>query len=74
MVLSMKGYDFQRIQSSGTLINASIAGAKVVTPFPLQPGQVMQWDDSHRQNKLHIALVKWSTEREGLYRAGLMFL
>lgn len=74
VVLSMHGPDFHRIESSGTFINASRAGLEIVTMFPLQPGQVLQWDDMHDQNKLHMALVKWAQESGDHYKAGLMFL
>ena len=74
VVLSMHGCDFHRVESSGMFINASKAGAEIVTMFPLQPGQVLQWDDRLDQSKLHMALVKWSEETGDHYRAGLMFL
>jgi len=73
-VLSMRGPVFRRIHSTGMIINASKAGVGISTEFPLQPGQVLHWDDSHRQKRLHIAMVKWSMEEAGLYRGGLTFL
>ncbi len=74
VVLTMHGHDFHRVESSGMFINSSKAGAEIVTMFPLQPGQVLQWDDAHDQSKLNMALVKWSQETGDHYRAGLMFL
>lgn len=74
VVLSMHGSDFHRVETSGMFINSSKAGAEIMTIFPLQPGQVLQWDDRHNQNKLHMAQVKWSQEMSDHYRAGLMFL
>jgi len=73
-VLSMQGSEFRRIHSAGTIIDASKTGVEVMTEFPLQPGQVLQWDDRHKQNRLHIALVKWSREQDDHYRAGLLFI
>jgi hypothetical protein len=70
----MRGNDFHRVGTSGMFINSSKTGAEVMTMFPLQPGQVLQWDDRHNQNKLHMALVKWSQETGDHYEAGLMFL
>jgi hypothetical protein len=73
-VLSMRGSEFQRIRSMGTIVDASKTGVELMTPFPLQPGQVLHWDDRHRESRLHIALVKWSRKRGDHYNAGLMFI
>lgn len=73
-VLSMLGSEFRRIQSTGTIRDVSKDGIEIITEFPLQPGQVLQWDDRHKRNRLHIALVKWSQKQGDFYRAGLLFL
>ena len=73
-VLSMKGSEFQRIYSTGTIVDVSETGVEVITEFPLRPGQVLQWDDRHRQSRLHMALVKWSLQQSGHHRAGLKFI
>lgn len=64
----------QKIQSTGTIIDASDAGIGLTTEFPLQPGHVLEWDDKHRKGNLHIAIVKWSQKQANLYRAGLLFI
>ncbi len=73
-VLSSEASEFQRIQSSGEIIDASASGVGIITGFPLKPGHVLEWDDSHQKGKLHIALVKWSREQGDHFRAGLMFI
>ena len=74
IVLSAETPEFQRIQASGEIIDASKSGIGIITGFPLQPGHVVEWDDKHQKGKLHIALVKWSLEQDNHYRAGLMFI
>lgn len=64
----------QKIQASGTIIDATDAGIGLMTAYPLQPGHVLEWDDAHRKGNLHIALVKWSQQQDDLYRAGLLFI
>jgi hypothetical protein len=73
-VLSMERSEFQRVKSSGEIIDASRAGIGITTVFPLKPGHVLEWDDQHQKGKLHIALVKWSMVQGDRYRAGLMFI
>jgi hypothetical protein len=73
-VLSAETSEFQRVKSSGEIIDASESGVGIVTGFPLQPGHVLEWDDKHQKGRLHIALVKWSREQGDRYRAGLMFI
>ncbi len=73
-VISMHGSEFQRIQSDGTIMDVSKDGVGIATAFPLEPGQVLHWDDRHKHNRLHIGLVKWSQRQGSLYRAGLLFL
>ncbi len=73
-VLSMDGSEFQRIQSTGTIMDVFKDGMEIMTEYPVQPGQVLQWDDRHKPNWLHIALVKWSQKEDDRYRAGLTFL
>jgi hypothetical protein len=74
IVLSSETPEFQRIPSSGEIVDASSAGIGILTSFPLQPGHVLEWDDMHQKGKLHIALVKWSREQDDRCRAGLMFI
>ena len=73
-VLSMHGSEFERIQSSGTVMDVSKDGMGIMSEFPVQPGQVLQWDDRHKHNRLHMGIVKWSQKQGDLYGAGLMFL
>ncbi len=73
-VLSMHESEFRRIQFDGTIMDVSEDGIGIVTDFSLQPGQVVQWDDRHKRNRLHIGIVKWSQKQGDLYRAGVMFL
>lgn len=73
-VLSVETSEFQRIKSSGEIIDYSKSGVGIITSFPLQPGQVLEWDDIHQKGKLHIAMVKWSTVQGTHYRAGLIFI
>ena len=74
IILLTQGSDFQKIQSTGNIIDASEAGIGIMTEFPLEPGYVLEWDDKHQKGKLHIALVKWSQQQSNLYRAGLFFV
>ena len=73
-VLSMESAEFQRVASSGEIIDASASGVGIITGFPLEPGHVVEWNDKHQKGKLHIALVKWSREQGEHYRAGLVFI
>jgi len=73
-ILSTQDAQLQKISASGTIINASDAGIGLMTSYLLQPGHVLEWDDEHRKGFLHIALVKWAQQQEGLCRAGLMFV
>jgi len=73
-VLSMERSEFQRVKSSGEIVDACRAGIGIITGFPLKPGHVLEWDDQHQKGKLHIALVKWSREQGDRFRAGLMFI
>ena len=72
-VLCMHGSEFRRIQSAGTIRAVGKDGIEIMTEFPVQPGQVLQWDDRHTPNRLHMALVKWSQKQGDQYKAGLMF-
>ncbi|MDA8431667.1 MAG: PilZ domain-containing protein [Nitrospiraceae bacterium] len=74
IVLSSENAEFQRIEASGEIVDASSSGIGVLTCFPLVPGHVVEWDDKHQKGKLHIALVKWSMPQEDRYRAGLMII
>ncbi len=75
IVLSSEATEFQRVHSSGEIIDRSISGIGIITGFPLLPGHVVEWEDKHHKGKLHIAMVKWSVEHEvDRYRAGLMFI
>ena len=74
LVLSAQSDTFQRIKSSGTIINTSRVGVGMLTPFPLEPGHVLEWDDRHERGKLHIALVKWCQQQDSSYRAGLLLI
>lgn len=74
IVLLSEGQDLQKIQATGKIIDTSEAGIGIMTDYPLQPGHILEWDDKHRQGKLHIAMVKWSKEQTNLYRAGLLFI
>ena len=69
----MQGSEFRRSQSTGTIRDVSKYGIEIITEFALQPGQVLQWDDRHKQNRLHIALVKWSQRQSHLYKVGVQF-
>ncbi len=73
-VLSMRGKEFHRVQSVGKIVSAHEEGIEIMIEFPLQPGNVLQWDDRHKPGTLHTAMVKWSLEEGGLYRGGLKFL
>jgi hypothetical protein len=73
-VLMMQGSEFRRVHATGAITDVSKAGIEILTEFPLQPGQVLQWDDRHKQKQLHIALVKWSQKQDDLFKAGLMFI
>ncbi len=72
-VLSMQGSKFLRTQACGTIRDVSKEGIGIITEFPLQPGQVLQWDDRHKRNRLHIALIKWSQRQGDLYGSGSQF-
>jgi hypothetical protein len=74
IVLLTKGADLQKIPSTGKIIDASEAGIGIITEFPLEPGYILEWDDSHQKGKLHIALVKWCKQQGNLCRAGLLFI
>ena len=73
-VLSMESAEFQRVATSGEIIDASASGVGIIMGFPLEPGHVVEWNDKHQKGKLHIALVKWSCEQGEQYRAGLVFI
>ncbi len=73
-VLSMQGHKFQRVYSVGTIIDACESGLEIMIDYPIQPGNVLQWDDIHKPGTLHTAIVKWSMKEEELYRSGLKFL
>ncbi len=73
-VLCKQTSEFERIHSSGEIIDASKSGVGIITDFPLQPGHILGWDERPGKGKLHIALVKWSREDGSSYRAGLMFI
>ena len=73
-ILSMRGSEFQRTQSIGTIVDTCESGVEILIDFPLMPGHVLQWDDIHRPGRLHIAVVRWSLEQDGAYRSGLMFI
>ncbi len=74
IVLSSETPEFQRQQISGEIIDSSNSGIGILTDFPLLPGHVAEWDDKHQKGKLHIAMVIWSQQQNGRYRAGLMFI
>ena len=73
-VLFMDSYEFMRVDCTGMAVDASKAGLGLITKFPLEPGQVVEWDDRHAQGRLHIALVRWSRKMGEHYRAGVMFI
>ncbi len=73
-VLSMQGQRFQRVYSVGTIIDTCESGIEIMIDYPIQPGNVLQWDDIHKPGTLHTAIVKWSMKEEELYRGGLKFL
>ena len=74
LVLSTQTDTFQRIKSSGTIIDTSRVGVGILTPFPLEPGHVLEWDDRHEKGKLHLAMVKWCRRQNNSYRAGLLLI
>jgi hypothetical protein len=71
ILLSMQGAEFRRIESTGTIIDVCQTGVEIMTELPLHPGHILQWEDKHKPGSLHIAIVKWSVEQEGVYRGGL---
>lgn len=74
-VLSMKGRTFHRVHSVGTITDACEDGIEIMIESPVQPGNVLQWDDRHKPGTLHTAIVRWTLEDEGgFYRSGLKFL
>ena len=66
--------DFRRIPSAGRMVDVSETGVGLVTDFPLQPGHVLEWNDSEQRGKLYIALVKWSLQKDNSCRAGLLMV
>lgn len=74
IVLFMDEDDFKRVRSRGKIMDISQSGLSISTDFPLEPGHVLQWDDVHSKGKLHMALVKWSDNRDNFFRAGLIFV
>lgn len=73
-VLPLHEEQRQNVRSTGRIVDCSQAGIGLVTGFPLEPGHVLQWEDRRRKGGLHLALVKWSLQREGHTRAGLQFI
>jgi len=74
VVLYMETTDFKRVKSAGKIVDRSETGIGLLTEFPLEAGHVLEWDDMHKEDKLHIAMVKWAEKQDALYRAGLMFI
>lgn len=73
-VLHMEVSEFKRVRSEGKVVDTSEGGIGVVTAFPLQPGHVLEWYDKHQQGYLHIGLVKWTSEQDSQFRAGLAII
>lgn len=73
-VLFMDDVAFMREHTSGEVLDASKAGLGLVTPFPLEVGHVLEWNDKHQEGRLHIALVRWAQKQKDLYRAGALFI
>ncbi len=73
-VLFMADADFRRQATSGEVLDASKAGLGLLTSFPLEAGHVLQWDDRHKEGRLHIAMVRWAQKQNEQYRAGVMFI
>ena len=74
VALSMQKSEFRRTRAAATVINTSLAGIGILTEFPLEPGHVLVWDDTHVPGALHVAMVKWAQKKGELYRGGLMLL
>jgi len=50
-VLHMVDSDFRRVGSYGKILDASTAGLGIETPFPLETGHILQWDDEHKEGQ-----------------------
>jgi hypothetical protein len=71
ILLSMQGTEFLRTESTATIVDVCKTGVEITTALPLHAGHIVQWEDRHKPGSLHIAIVKWSVEQEGMYRGGL---
>ncbi len=74
IVLSLDASTLKRQEVAGNVVDASPLGIGIETEFPLQPGQILEWDDIGEKDKLKIGLVKWVRKEDDRFRAGLKFL
>jgi hypothetical protein len=73
-VLSRRESEFKRSKCEGAMIDISEAGSKILIGTPLQPGDVLLWDDIHRPGTVHVATVRWSQKADTFYTAGMRLL
>lgn len=73
LVLYLETINLKRAEAAGTILDLSPVGIGIRTEFPLQPGQILEWDDIH-EKKLNIGLVKWVRKEDDHFRAGLKLL
>ena len=73
-VLLTQESEFKRVAAKGKTVDKSPSGIGIITDFPLEAGHVLKWNDEDNRSILHLAMVRWSQQVDGLYRAGLLLI
>jgi hypothetical protein len=73
-VFDMEEPESMRVKGESKIISATKTEIEIITDFPLQPKQLIYWDDEHKKNNLHFAVVKWAKKIDSTYRVGLSLL
>jgi hypothetical protein len=73
-VFDMEEPEYKRETGEGTVISATKTDIEIATDFPLQPKQLIYWEDEHKKDNLHFAVVKWAKKTGNTYEVGLSLL